>query len=102
MCIQEYGEYRTSCSEDKDRTIWYRLDDSFDSQKPWNIALFSGQSLSDLRSLLSDDSSAMLCIRAGPCGRWTPLFTDLPDNKETLEILVLDVDSAGEKSTVSQ
>jgi hypothetical protein len=98
MCIQEPGECRTSMPVGTDRTIWYIVGDNFNIQKPWSICVFSGKSLSDLRSLLSDDCSAVLCVRAGPYGKWTPLFTDLPDNKDTLEILVLDGESAGERS----
>ena len=43
-----------------------------------------------------DELNITLCVRGGSQGRLTPLVTDLPDDAQTMEIVVFTTGSQGE------
>ncbi|TVU13385.1 hypothetical protein EJB05_40438, partial [Eragrostis curvula] len=70
-------------------------DDGSIDPDDWREIEFNGRSVYNLRSAvarnLNYDSvdSIKLCVRAGNLGRLIPLVTDLPRNKDLIEIIVL-------------
>ena len=47
-----------------------------------------------------DELNITLCVRGGSQGRLTPLVTDLPDDEQTMEIVVFTTGSQGESLAV--
>lgn len=72
----------------------------------WRMFWFDGRSVSHLRGDLANElgeenpHSITLCVWAGSQGRRTPLVTDLPANEQTMDIVVLATESAGENFAV--
>ena len=68
----------------------------------WSTLWFVGQSVSLLRRDIAnalgehDELNITLCVRGGSQGRLTPLVTDLPDDEQTMEIVVFTTGSQGE------
>jgi hypothetical protein len=90
------------------RRIYYvRADDQGHvNNLAWSMLWFDGLSVFRLRGDLANElgeenpDSITLCVRAGSQGRWTPLVTDLPENEQTMDIIVLATESAGENFAV--
>ncbi|KAG2609599.1 hypothetical protein PVAP13_4KG052300 [Panicum virgatum] len=78
------------------RSIQYRRATDQEGFNPlvWSKLWFDGQSVSNLRRDIAnalgehDELNITLCVRGGSQGRLTPLVTDLPDDEQTMEIVV--------------
>ncbi|KAJ1258191.1 hypothetical protein BS78_10G056100 [Paspalum vaginatum] len=61
----------------------------------WRAFIFNGRSVFNLRTEVGlrqpdgDVSGITICVRPGLCGRLTPLVTDLPQNEDVMDIVVL-------------
>ena len=91
------------------RTIAYVRADDDGNFDPHPLArrrfIFYGRSVFQLTGVLSIllrewFFGVKLCVRAGSQGRLTPLVTDLPDDEQTMEIVVFTTGSQGESLAV--
>jgi hypothetical protein len=78
-------------------------DDGNFAQIGWGTFDFCGQSVYRLRGEVSIQLAEpfasigmTLCVRAGLCGRLTPLVTDLPRSEEPMDVVILTTGSPGD------